>query len=218
MSISSRAVVSSTFAFLAVGFLALFGIVGMTVWLGERAQVYFDQVIEARDTRGAAVELRNAVLTGESSQRGFMVTGNEIYLAPYDTAKAQAQRHLAELKRLLAPYPESAMPVERLTSIVGEKFGEMDETITLKRARHDAEAMAIFSSNRGKTLMDEANIFFSGIIRQADDRLTEGVAEQRTNAVWLRLVSALGALDHHRSGRRSGVCALALHPGAALCA
>ena len=28
-----------------------------------------------------------------------MLTGNEIYLAPYDTAKTQAQRQLGELKR-----------------------------------------------------------------------------------------------------------------------
>ena len=30
--------------------------------------------------------------TAESSQRGFIITGNEIYLGPYQTAKAQAQR------------------------------------------------------------------------------------------------------------------------------
>lgn len=194
MPISSRAVIASTFAFLAVGFVALFGIVGMTVWLGERAQVYFDQVVEARDTRGAAVELRNAVLAAESSQRGFLMTGNEIYLAPYDTSKAVAQRQILEVKRLLEPYPESATPVERLTTIVAEKFAEMDETIRLKRARQNDEAMAIFATNRGKTLMDEANIFFSGVIRQADTRLTEGVAEQSANAAWLRLVSGLGAI------------------------
>ena len=194
MSLSSRSVVTSVFAFLAVGFVALFGIVGMTVWLGERAQVYFDQVVEARDTRGAAVELRNAVLAAESSQRGFLVTGNEIYLAPYDTAKAAADRHLGELKRLLGRHSESVTPAERLTAIVGDKFAEMDDTIALKRARQSAEAMAIFSTNRGKMLMDEANIFFSGVIRQADERLTEGVAEQRANAGWLRLVSGLGAL------------------------
>ena len=52
MPITSRFVVRSTIGLLAVGFLALFGIVGMTIWLGERAQVYFDEVIEARDTRG----------------------------------------------------------------------------------------------------------------------------------------------------------------------
>ena len=90
MPISSRFFVQSTTALLLVGFLALLGIVGMTFWLGERAQVYFNDVIEARDARGAAVDLRNAVQTAESSQRGFLFTGNEIYLAPYDTAKALA--------------------------------------------------------------------------------------------------------------------------------
>ena len=194
MPISTRSVIRSTFAFLVVGFLALLGIVGMTFWLGERAQVYFDQAIEARDTRGAAVDLRSALQSAESSQRGFMVTGNEIYLAPYDTAKTQAQRQLETLKRELAPYPESDVAVQRLGSIVTDKFGEMDETITLKRARHDDEALALFRSNKGKALMDEANVFFSGIIRQADQRLTAGVDEQRANAGWLRLVSGIGAL------------------------
>jgi hypothetical protein len=44
----------------------------MTSWLGERAQVYFNDVIEndvieARDTRGPAVELRSALQMAESA-------------------------------------------------------------------------------------------------------------------------------------------------------
>jgi len=194
MSISRRSVVQLTFAFLAVGFLALMGIVGMTFWLGERAQVYFDQAIEARDMRGAAVEVRNAVQTAEAAQRGFMLTGNEIYLAPYDTAKIQSQRQLAALKQALAPDTASDAPLQRLASIVSDKFDEMDQTITLKRARHDDEALSIVKTNKGKALMDEANVFVAGLIRQADDRLTAGVEEQRANANWLRLLSGLGAL------------------------
>ena len=72
------------------------------MWLAERAQVYFDEVIEARDTRSAAVDLRNAVQTAESSQRGLLLTGNEIYLAPYDTGQDAAERQLAAVNALLA--------------------------------------------------------------------------------------------------------------------
>ncbi|MEP7239505.1 MAG: CHASE3 domain-containing protein [Devosia sp.] len=194
MPFRSRTVVQATFAFLLVGLVALLSIVGMTLWLGERAQTYFNQAIEARDTRGAAVELRSAVQTAESSQRGFMVTGNEIYLAPYDTAKVQMQRWLASLTQLLQRYPESTVPLERLGALLAGKFDEMDQTIALKRAGHDDEALAAFRSNKGKALMDQANVFFSGVIRQADDRLTAGVDEQRTNAGYLRLVSGIGAL------------------------
>jgi two-component sensor histidine kinase len=194
MPTSLRTVIGSTFAFLAIGLVALLAIVGMTFWLGERAQGYFDQAIHARDTRGAAVELRSAVQTAESSQRGFMVGGNEIYLAPYDTAKTQAQRQLDALKALLAADPQAQPQLDRLQALVADKFGEMDQTITLKRARHDDDALALFETNKGKALMDEANVFIVGIMRQADDRLTAGVEEQQANAFWLRLVSGVGAL------------------------
>ena len=63
-------------------------------------------MIEARDARGAAVELRNAVQTAESSQRGFLFTGNEIYLAPYDTAKTLAQRQLDDAEAGSRALPE----------------------------------------------------------------------------------------------------------------
>jgi two-component sensor histidine kinase/CHASE3 domain sensor protein len=194
MPITSRFVVRSTIGLLTVGLLALMGIVSTTMWLGERAQIYFRDVIEARDTRGSAVELRNALLTAESSQRGFLVTGNEIYLAPYDSAKSQAQTQLDTLKRALAPYPDSETMLRRLTAILAEKVTEMDRTIALKRDLRDADALALLRTNRGKALMDEANVFLSGIIQSADDRLTTGVEEQRANAAMLRWVSIIGGI------------------------
>lgn len=194
MPIASRFLVQATTALLVVGFLALLGIVGMTFWLGERAQVYFNEVIEARDARTAAVDLRNAVQTAESSQRGFLFTGNQIYLAPYDAAKTLAQRQLGTLNRVLAPYKEAELSLRRLTSLITEKFSEMDETIAFKRDRRDEEAVAVVRTNRGKALMDEANVFFAGIIRMTDDRLTAGVGEQRANAAWLRLFSIIGGI------------------------
>ncbi|MBV9557585.1 MAG: CHASE3 domain-containing protein, partial [Pseudolabrys sp.] len=121
MSISGRFVVQSAIGLLAVGLVSLLAIVAMTTWLGERAQIYFNDVIEARDTRGAAVELRNALLAAESSQRGYIVTGNEIYLAPFDSAKAQAQTQLDKLTRSLAPYPDTGPMLKRLTTIFSDK-------------------------------------------------------------------------------------------------
>src|SRR5579863_2949056 len=100
MPISSRFVVNFTACALAVGLLSLFCIIGSTVWLGERAQAYFNDALRLRDTRTAAVELRSAMQSAESSQRGFLIGGNEIYLAPFDTAKAEAQTRLHSLEAL----------------------------------------------------------------------------------------------------------------------
>ena len=122
MAISSRSVIQFTVLFLVIGLVALLSIVGTTFWLGERAQVYFNLANEARDTRTAAVEMRSAVQTAESSQRGFLLTGNQIYLSPYDVARTQAQRQLGILRQLLAPYPDSDTPVQRRSAPLAQKL------------------------------------------------------------------------------------------------
>jgi two-component sensor histidine kinase/CHASE3 domain sensor protein len=192
--ITSRFVVRSTIVLLGVGFAALFAIVVTTVWLGQRAQYVFDDATDARDKRISAAELRDALRTAESSQRGYLLSGNEIYLAPYDNAKTLALRHLDRLIRGLEGQIERAPMLRRLTAVVTDKIAEMDQTIGLKSDHKDLEASALFRTNRGKALMDEANVFLYGIVLLADERLTIDVAEQRENAAMLRWVSLVGAL------------------------
>ena len=193
MPISSGFVVRATTAFLIVGFLALFAIIGMTIWLGERSQAFFESATTERETRVMAVELRDALRTAEGSQRGFLLTDNEIYLAPFDTAKALAERQLASLNERMAGNDQAAPLLRRLSAIVADKIAEMDQTIALKMENRDDEALGMIRSNRGKALMDEANVFLYGLILAADERLAAGGIEQQRNAAWLRWVSAISA-------------------------
>jgi two-component sensor histidine kinase/CHASE3 domain sensor protein len=194
MPISTRFVIQSTVILLAVGFLTLVGIVATTIWLGERAQVYQRLANDLREVRIDAVELRSALQSAEASQRGFLVDGNEIYLAPFDNAKAQAQHYLAQLQDALRGEKEVQPLMQRLSAIIAEKVAEMDRSIRLKRNMQHDEAMAIFRTNRGKALMDEANVFLSSIIRNTDERLSVGLAEQQQNAAWLRGVTIGGGV------------------------
>ena len=194
MFIEKRLIVPLSLLLLIVGFVALLAVVGMTVRLGDRANVHFDEVISARDVRVSAVEIRSAVQSAESSQRGLLLTGNEIYLSPYDAAKISANRQLDNLKRILGADVQFKAVLQRLTVVLAEKFQEMDRTIALKGERKDNEAQAIINTNRGKALMDEVNLFVSGIVRSMDNRLTVGVDEQRANAANLRWASVASAL------------------------
>jgi two-component sensor histidine kinase len=194
MPISTRQFVGSTLALLAIGFFALCAILGTNVWLGERAGSYARQVLAARDVRATAVDLRAALQTAESSQRGYLYTSNEIYLAPYDLAKERAQKAATKLPTLITAYPNMQAALTRLMSTVSEKTNEMDALIRLKQSRDDAGALALVRTNRGKLLMDEANLFINGIVLAADGRLAELVEEQTENAVLLRWVSIIGGV------------------------
>ena len=198
MPISIRLVVQSTIALLAVGFLTLLAIVGMTIWLNERAQIYFDEVIEARDTRSAAVELRSARADRRIEPARLPAhRQRDLSRALRHRQGAGSRGSSTQLKSSLAPYPETEPMLQRLSTLVADKIDEMDQTVALKNDRRDEEALALLRTNRGKALMDEANVFLTGIIRSADERLTAGVDEQRANAA----LAALG-LDHRRPGDR----------------
>ena len=179
---------------LILSFVALLIIVGMTVWLGERANIFFAQTTIQRDRRIAAVELRDSLRTAESSQRGFLLTGNEIYLAPYDTAKTRAQQQLSDLSRLSGNAAPSAPMLRQLREAITEKIAEMDKSIELKSAGRDDDALAIIRTNRGKSLMDEINLFLYGAMLSADDEVATYSAEQQRNAFMLRVVSMTSAI------------------------
>ncbi|HYW56470.1 MAG TPA: CHASE3 domain-containing protein [Polaromonas sp.] len=179
---------------LTIGFLALIVIVSTTIWLVERSNSLFEQSALQRTSRIAAVELRDHLRTAESSQRGFLLTGNQIYLAPYDTAKTRARQELDDLGRMIAPNAPNRAMLPRLSEAVGEKIGEMDNSIALKSAGRDADALALLQRNRGKTLMDEINVFLYGAILIADENITLYSAEQQRNASVLRWISAGAAV------------------------
>src|SRR6187549_1695887 len=107
---------------LTIGFLALILIVATTIWLVERGNGLLEQSALQRSTRIAAEQLRDHLRTQESSERGFLLTGNPIYLAPYDTAKAEAMRELEELTRLIAPDAPNRAMLPRLAEAVAEKL------------------------------------------------------------------------------------------------
>ena len=179
---------------LTIGFVALIVIVGTTVWLVERGNSLFAQSALQRTIRTAAMELRDHLRTAESSERGFLLTGNEIYLAPYDTAKTRARQELDVLGRAIPPDAPNRGMLPRLSEAVNEKIAEMDSIIALKAAGRDAEAMGVVQRNRGKALMDEINVFLYGAILVADESAALHGAEQQRNAARLRWISAIAAV------------------------
>jgi two-component sensor histidine kinase len=179
---------------LTIGFLALFAIVGTTIWLVERGNILFDQSAQQRAIRVTAVDLRDHLRTAESSQRGFLLTRNQIYLAPYDTAKTRARQELEDLGRMIAPDAPNRAMLPRLAEAVDEKIADMDSSIAQKSAGRDADVMALLQRNRGKALMDEINVFLYGAILLADENSTLNGAEQQRNASLLRWISAGAAV------------------------
>lgn len=192
MPITSKTFVRSTALLLLVGLLTLLGIVGTNVFLVERAQVYFDEVLEGRIARRAAIDLRTTMQDAETGQRGYIITLEEQYLEPYNEAVAQVDAELDELRRVLAPYPEAQAPMAQLEADIALKLEELRETIALAQAGDVEAAIDQIRTDRGKQAMDSTRTFINGLIEAVDTRLIEGVANQRNTTTALRWVSIIG--------------------------
>lgn len=193
MPISSNVFVRSTVLLLAVAFLALSAIVGTTIWLVENNNYWFNETTNSRIVRAVAVNVRNALQDAETGQRGFVLTHEESYLAPYEAALPEIPSLLDRLDEVLAPYPAAKGVVDTLRANTAIKLAEMAETVELTRAARYDEALALVRTDRGKEAMDESRTIFAAMIDAADARTIEGLDNQRNGMVALRWVTIVGA-------------------------
>ena len=135
MPISGNVFVRSTALLLLVGLVALIGIVGTSLWLVQQTQSYFDVVIEARDARTTTVDLRTSLQDAETGQRGFLLTLDEAYLEPYNTAIGDVRGQFDALSTIMQSYPEAAERLAQVKAAIDFKLQEMADTIDLARGR-----------------------------------------------------------------------------------
>lgn len=194
MPVTLKFVVRSASALLGIGFSALLIVVASSMWLGERAQHHLSEVAALRDLHNTATLVREGLLIAESSQRGYVLTGNEIYLAPYDSAKTLALSQLQKLEAALAARPDRQTLLSALSGVITRKLTEQDRTIALRASGREEDAVAEIKANHGKALMDEANVYLSAVALESDEDLTSAVGQQTSNTRWLKWTTTISAL------------------------
>lgn len=97
--------------------------------------------------------LRGALLNLEAGQRGYLLTGEEAFLASYTEARDTVSGHLADLHRLAAD-DNARQHLEVLASLINAKLECISNTIALRRNNDGVAALAAVRDGRGKQLMD----------------------------------------------------------------
>jgi CheY-like chemotaxis protein len=96
-----------------------------------------------------------SVRDAETSQRGFLLTGEERYLEPYARATTALPEALRALSADFAAGSSQARKLEELAPIAADKAAELDRTIALRRAGDTAAAVAIVRTDKGQAAMEK---------------------------------------------------------------
>jgi PAS domain S-box-containing protein len=134
----------------------------------------------------------------ETGQRGYVITGDERYLEPYDQAVREVVPTLDRLGQLTTDNPSQQERVALLRPLVVTRLVLLKEGIEARRTHGIDAAQKIISSGQGKATMDRIRTVV-GEMKQEELRLLaerEAVANQRQRWLLISTIagSALGVL------------------------
>ncbi|MEH2032435.1 MAG: GAF domain-containing protein [Nostoc sp.] len=128
-------------------------------------------------------KLLSQIKDAETGQSSYIFTGEQIYLKPYQTALANVDQEIANLKDLTADQPNQQKQIATLEFLITAKLAELKQTIDLRQSQGLETALLVLQKNNQQNLMDD--------IRKAIDEMVEeqrGQLQQQlqTAKAWIR--------------------------------
>jgi signal transduction histidine kinase len=137
-------------------------------------------------------EFAGLITDAESAQRGYLLTGESAYLAPYADAVTQVGKALDRLHDAYGG-DESSSEFHQLRVLTGKELGELEDGIALRKKHGISPGASAVGTDVGKRTMDSIGAI---VAKMRSEEATESAA---ANAEWRqdfrlsRWVSAAGA-------------------------
>lgn len=120
----------------------------------------------------------------ETGQRGFLITGEDGYLDPYNAAVQQIRDPLKKIRELTSDNPNQRQRMDALEPLIEEKFAELKETIDVRRDPQKGfeAAKAVVLTDKGKKTMDDIRKV-TGQMEDEENALLERRAQESKQSV-----------------------------------
>ncbi len=157
---------------LALAILVVIGVVSYrsTTELIDSAQlkVHTYQVLQSLE--GGLSTLENA----ETGERGYIITGKERFLEPYDAAVGTIDREFRHIRVLTADNPSQQRRLDTLDVLIKERMENLKMKVELRKKKGFQAALREVLSEKGKQMMDDIR----KVVAQMENE-ENGLLEQR---------------------------------------
>jgi len=156
-----------------------------------------ERVAHTFEVIATAEALRGAVKDAERAQRGYLVSSDRAYLAPYDRGVRDAPRLLAQLAALVEDNPQQRGRMPLLGLEVQAKLREIGRTLEAHDRDGLKAARQIVLTNSGLHAMQTFEALIDATIAAERDLLTQRTAaavEEERGTAYMALASSVLAL------------------------
>ena len=157
------------------------------------------------------------LIDAETGERGYLLTGEESYLEPYNGAAGKVHENSKDLRELTADNPRQQRALDRLEPVIESRLALLKHAIEIRKQGGLAAGADFVVEGSGKREMDEARMEIAAM-RQEEDGLLEQrlLAVERTssrtrvvivsgNALAFLLLSLAGVVVQREMGQRKDV-------------
>ena len=154
-------------------------------------------VRRATDNLNAINAVFSALQDAETGQRGYLLTGDETYLKPFESALARLPAEREQLDAVVGKDPQRRERLTRLDAAMTDKIRELQATIQLRREQGFDAALLLVQQQTGRQAMDRIRTIFDEFVKAEENRRAQLSAEAteraRRSLLLLGLAALLGA-------------------------
>jgi CheY-like chemotaxis protein/CHASE3 domain sensor protein len=184
---------AATFVGFALAFMAVLVIAGYSLSSQRERVALVKRLTDSSLVIERSEEVLSTLQDAETGQRGFLLTGEESYLAPFEQARTDIKARLEALAELSVGDAQMARNVEALRAVASDKFSELEETIRLRRAGDAAAALVLVRSDRGKLYMDRARVLVASIRDEAINSAEQQRQQWQADAATAQVLNTGGS-------------------------
>jgi CHASE3 domain sensor protein len=133
---------------------------------GTAAAESFEWVSETLEIQRELATVEARMSEAESGQRGYLLTGQTGFLAPYTAASSDVRTRVAYLRRLLSNSPAQLRRLLAIESLSRAKLAEFDSTIKLERAGQREQAVNSVRTAHSDSVMKAIRSGLQGMIAE----------------------------------------------------
>lgn len=130
----------------------------------------------------------------ETGQRGYVITADPAFLAPYEVALTAIPGNFAELRRLVADNPQQLARLSQIETAVQAKLTELRRVLDERKAKGFEAAQAIVVAGEGKRVMDEIRRISTEMETEERTLLTRRTEAAETGARETKVVVGIATL------------------------
>lgn len=170
----------------AASVIASVASLAVVLWMAHlslrEVQVTSDLSHHTQEVRVALDAVSESLLMMETGQRGFLLSGQEVYLEPYRSGVAAQDAQLQRLEVLIADNENQSQRLPKLRQLVDERRAQLDHGIRSRQTDGLEAATAWLQAGHGITTMKDALSILTTMSAE-EIRLLAGRKDQERNSL-----------------------------------